>query len=178
MHHDGEDKLQGLRNIAVISIPATSVLISAMKQEKSRATYDFNLPDWEDSLQPGRGLAWRDEKGRAHVYGLWYSLLFPFIIVVSLPVFFDALSGSRGFVVPAGGFLLAGICWKLYQWARPKQQLPRFLPSLTEAANVFIVSKSQSLAAISSFPLIFLFVVLERYFPRRHLPLWVIARVT
>lgn len=160
-------------------VPTNLATAPPMEDKTIKSAYCMELPDWEDSLSSTRGLVWRDAKGRIHVHGLWYSLLFPLILVAGLFVAFQAISDPKETVLAViATIFVAWAGYSSYRWARPKDFLPPFFHSVREATAVFGIEKGKSFGAIISIPLVLFFVVLERVFPRRFVPLGVIVRIT
>lgn len=140
--------------------------------------YSFSAPDREDELRAKFFcLIWEDEKHVHHVSGPWYLLAYLLILAGSLAVGFHLFSDwSQLYIVPAA-ILLAWIGYGGYRHARSNEHWPSFRESLPAALKLFIVAKGESLAAIASWPVVLVFVLLEWFFGRRYLPLWMVTRV-
>jgi len=157
----------------------TNRAAALMENKDTRDSYSFELPDWEDSLRSTRGPAWRDGKKRVHVDGLWYSLVFPLILVATLFIVLRAVSDPKETVlVVIAAIFVAWAGYGSFRLIRPKDVLPPFFQALGEVADVFVIDKGKSFGALMSAPLVLFFVVLERVFPRRYVPLGAIVRIT
>jgi predicted MPP superfamily phosphohydrolase len=140
--------------------------------------YSFSAPDREDELRTKfYGLIWEDKRHIHHVSGPWYLLAYLVVLFGSLSLGFRLfLDSSELYIVPSA-ILLAWIVYGVCRHVWSSEHWPSFRESLPAAVKLFIVSKWESLIALVSSPIIGAFVLLERCFDRRYLPLWIVTRV-